>query len=118
MIDSTQTVAVDPAYTLLDGTALGPGSSGGPVWIYGAGGLPYVVGLVSNETLSLAVNGQIPSSNVQITKATYNQIATWESQDDKGALAPSVQVYDATLGKSVPDALTHLYARPVPGVQE
>ncbi len=30
MIDSTQSVSVDPSYTLLDGTSIGPGSSGGP----------------------------------------------------------------------------------------
>ncbi len=117
MIDSPQTVAVDPAYTLLDGTALGQGSSGGPVWIYGADALPYVVGLVSSESPVPATNGLLPSSNVQITGAVSNQIAAWVNQDDKGTPAPSVQVYDRTLGRSVPDLLTHFYAGPAAGVQ-
>jgi V8-like Glu-specific endopeptidase len=46
-VTSTQTDTVDPHYTLLDGTSIGAGSSGGPVWVRTASG-PEVVGLVSS----------------------------------------------------------------------
>lgn len=45
---STQTVVADPSFTLLDSTAIGEGSSGGPLWVENASG-PDVVGLVSSE---------------------------------------------------------------------
>lgn len=74
MIDTTETVSLDPTYSLLDGVDTGHGSSGGPVWIEGSGG-PYVVGLVSSG------NG-VQGYNVQITSAVFNQIENWVHQDD------------------------------------
>ncbi len=76
MINSQQTVTDDPNYTLLDGTALGQGSSGGPVWITGSDGLPYVVGVVSSAT---------PDGNgyfAQITSDAFNLLQSWINQDD------------------------------------
>ncbi len=118
MVDSTQTVAVDPRFTLLDGTSTGPGSSGGPVWHLGADGLPHVVGLVSSGLTDTGAGTQPAGWNVQITGAVQRQIAAWASQDDGGVPGPAVQAYDATLGRWVADALSHFYTGPVAGVQE
>jgi len=118
MVDSTQTVTVDPNFTTLMGTPTGEGSSGGPEWVYGAGGNPYVVGLVSAESVTTGANGQSIGFNLQITAPVLKQIMTWGSQDDSGVAGPFVQVYDTTGGTWVPDALTHLYTGPVPGIQE
>ncbi len=118
MVDSTQSMTVDPRFTVLDGVSIGEGSSGGPVWEYGADGLPYVVGVVSSGSVAKDANGQIAGFFTQITDTVSKQIAAWVRQDDNGAAGPSVQAYDATLGRSFPDALTHLYSGPVAGVQE
>jgi len=118
MVDSTQTVTVDPNFTTLMGTPTGEGLSGGPEWVYGAGGNPYVVGLVSAESVATGANGQSIGFNLQTTAPVLKQIMTWESQDDSGVAGPFVQVYDTTGGTWVPDALTHLYTGPVPGIQE
>jgi V8-like Glu-specific endopeptidase len=74
-VDSSQTVTRDPSYTLLDGTALGEGSSGGPVWIETAGG-PSVVGVVSSES-----NASTTGYNTLITTAAFTQIEAWLQQD-------------------------------------
>ena len=74
-VTSTQTDSVDPNYTLLDGTSIGAGSSGGPVWVETASG-PDVVGLVS----SIAPDGT--GYSVQITTSVLNQIEAWVAQDD------------------------------------
>jgi V8-like Glu-specific endopeptidase len=60
-------------YTVYAGTALGPGSSGGPVWIDGAEG-PQVVGLVSSGDGS-------SGTFTQITNAAFNTIEGWAAQD-------------------------------------
>ncbi|HET6607818.1 MAG TPA: trypsin-like peptidase domain-containing protein, partial [Rhodopila sp.] len=77
-INSSQLVYRDPNYTLLDGTSIGPGSSGGPVWVEYDGG-PYVVGLVSSSTIFGT------GYNALITTAAFNQIEAWVRQDDASA---------------------------------
>jgi V8-like Glu-specific endopeptidase len=79
-VDSVQTVSRDPNYTLLDGTSIGEGSSGGPVWIQTANG-PEVVGLVSSES-----DSSTEGYNTLITTAAFNQIETWVQQDDASSL--------------------------------
>jgi V8-like Glu-specific endopeptidase len=74
-VTSTQTVSVDPNYTLLDGTSIGDGSSGGPVWVETDSG-PEVVGLVSSS----ASDGT--GFNVQITTSVLDQIEAWVAEDD------------------------------------
>ena len=118
MVDSTQSVTVDPNFTVLDGVSIGEGSSGGPVWQYGADGLPYVVGVVSAGSVAKDASGQSTGFFAQLTAAVSKQVAAWVRQDDGGAAGPSVQAYDATLGQAVPDALSHFYAGPVAGIQE
>jgi V8-like Glu-specific endopeptidase len=76
MIDSAQTVRQDSQYTLLDGVSIGKGSSGGPVWIGGAGN-PHVVGLVSSESETNSTG-----YFTQITTAAFNQIQAWVALDD------------------------------------
>jgi hypothetical protein len=74
-VTSTQTVSLDPKFTLLDGTSIGDGSSGGPVWVETAAG-PEVVGIVSSATADGA------GFNVLITPSVLNQIDAWVAQDD------------------------------------
>jgi V8-like Glu-specific endopeptidase len=82
-VQSVQNVTQDPNYTLLDGTALGEGASGGPVWIETANG-PEVVGLVSSES-----NSSTKGYNTQITTTVFNQIQAWMQQDD-GSTLPTI----------------------------
>lgn len=82
-VNSSQTVALDPNYTLLDGTALGEGSSGSPVWISTADG-PSVVGLVSTGSDATGTG-----YNMLITTTAFNQIQSWIKQDDAGLVAPA-----------------------------
>ena len=72
--DIATIVTRDPTYTLLDGTSLGPGSSGGPVWI-DRNGAPTVVGIVSSQSSTTGYN-------VQITDRVYSQVQQWIAQDD------------------------------------
>jgi Ca2+-binding RTX toxin-like protein/V8-like Glu-specific endopeptidase len=74
-VDDAETLFQDPYYTLLEGTALGPGSSGGPVWINGANGQAEIVGLVSSGS---GRRGYF----VQITNAAATQIEAWVAADD------------------------------------
>jgi V8-like Glu-specific endopeptidase len=115
-IDSTQSVIRDPNYSLLDGTALGEGSSGGPVWIESAGG-PSVVGVVSSES-----NTNSTGYNNLITTAEFNQIEAWVQQDDSASSptpppppTPGVSVLDTTTGLPVP-ASVQPYTGPVSGL--
>lgn len=54
---------------IFSGVALGPGYSGGPVW-YEAGGIPYVVGVVSTASWGPSVSG------------TYAQLTEWINGND------------------------------------
>ncbi len=73
-VTSAQTTTLDPNYTVLDGTSLGEGSSGGPVWIASPSG-PLVVGLVSTASGTTGYDALI-------TPGALNQIETWVAQDD------------------------------------
>lgn len=76
MVDSQQTVSVSPFYSLLLGTSIGAGSSGGPVWIF-SNGQAEVVGTVSAQSLS-----DNTGYFNQITSSELAQIESWVSQDD------------------------------------
>lgn len=77
MVDDVQTVTTDPSYSIFDGTAIGAGSSGAPVWLLGADGKANVVGIVSSATDSTAYD-------MKITAAQATQIAAWVAADDAG----------------------------------
>jgi V8-like Glu-specific endopeptidase len=110
--NSQQMVTLNPAYTLLDGTSIGPGSSGGPVWVVGSNGQPEVVGLVSSG--EGGVGG--PGFFNQITTATVDKIDAWITQDE-ATIATLLTVEDITTGQPVtPTAPT--YAGPVSGIQQ
>jgi V8-like Glu-specific endopeptidase len=113
LMETTQeTVLQDPFYTVLDGTTIGPGSSGGPVWINGANGLPGVVGLVSTGE---GVSG--PGTFVQITDSVLNQIEAWVQQDDAVSNgAPTLAGYDTTTNQTF-TATGQSYSGPVQGIQ-
>jgi V8-like Glu-specific endopeptidase len=121
-VDSTQIVTLDPNYTLLDGTALGEGSSGGPVWIETAGGAS-VVGLVSSES-----DTNSTGYNNLITTAEFNQIEAWVQQDDAASTptptpiptptptpTPGLAIQDTTTGQPV-SAVAQPYTGPVSGL--
>jgi V8-like Glu-specific endopeptidase len=82
MVNSVQAVTQDPEYTLLDGTALGEGSSGGPVWYEGSDNVPKVVGLVS------AGNGA-DGTFVQLTSADLAEIQQWAAADGEALTSSS-----------------------------
>jgi V8-like Glu-specific endopeptidase len=116
-VDSSQNVFRDANYTLLDGTSLGEGSSGGPVWVEGAGGAQ-VVGLVSSGSGSTGYN-------TLITTSAFNQIQAWLRQDDSPPISPIphtptrtpwVGETDATTGISINPYMTP-YVGPVSGLE-
>jgi hypothetical protein len=74
-------------YTVLNGTALGAGSSGGPVWIEGTNG-PQVVGLVSSGNGS---NGTF----MQLTTSDIQQIQSWESAQETACFAAGTRIATA-----------------------
>ncbi len=89
-IDSVQYVGSSLPYNLLYGASLGPGSSGGPVWINGPGG-PTVVGTVSGG--DAAGNGYF----MRISAAVRATILSWVAQDDS---VPAVAGYiDSVTGQ-------------------
>jgi V8-like Glu-specific endopeptidase len=119
-VDSTQNVTLDPNYSLLEGTTLGEGSSGGPVWIETAGG-PSVVGVVSSDS-----DTNDTEYNNLITTPEFNQIEAWVQQDDATStptpllaptypFTPGVSVLDMTTGLPV-SASAQPYTGPVNGV--
>jgi V8-like Glu-specific endopeptidase len=71
-------------YTVLNGTALGAGSSGGPVWIEGAGG-PEIVGLVSSGSGSSGTFMQLTTSDIQT-------IQTWESAQETACFTAGTRI--------------------------
>lgn len=111
MVDSLQAITVDPNYSLFDGPSLGEGSSGGPVWVYGSDGTPYIVGLVSSANDSMGYD-------TQITTSVFNQIEAWVHQDDSASSQPLLQIYDTTKGTALTDILSQIYTGPVSGLQE
>jgi V8-like Glu-specific endopeptidase len=84
MDNSKQYVTVDHNYTLLDGTSIGKGSSGGPVWIDESGGESYVVGVVSSEVGGTGSTGYF----TEITASAFNQIEQWVSEDTSPSSEP------------------------------
>ena len=81
LVVSSQTVVDDPTYTLLDGAALGPGSSGAPVFVGGASD-PQVVGIVSSAAQATQVGVSPAGYNTLITNQAFNQIEQWVASDD------------------------------------
>ncbi|MBV9249201.1 MAG: trypsin-like serine protease [Acetobacteraceae bacterium] len=112
MENNPESVTRDPAYTLLDGTSIGAGSSGGPVWIYGANGTPAVVGVVSSADGGVGSKGFF----TQLTAAAVNQIQAWVAQDDASP-STGLSVLDTTTGQTV-TANAVPYTGPVSGLQE
>jgi V8-like Glu-specific endopeptidase len=111
MITSPQYVTQDPNYTVLDGSSLGHGSSGGPVWITGSDGSPRVVGVVSSEAGGAGVF-------TQITTTALNQIEAWVTRDDAVPVPPPtpvLSVNDTSVGTSV-SAIAQQYTGPVAGL--
>lgn len=80
LIDTVQTITSDPNYTIYESTPLGEGSSGGPVWNYGADGTTQLYGVVS------AVNGST-ALDVKLTAAKMAQIQAWVAMDDASLVA-------------------------------
>lgn len=74
-IDSVQYATRERGYTLLDTVSLGPGSSGGPLWIGGEGD-PHVVGVVSSGAAGNT------GYNALITASMFTTITGWLAQDD------------------------------------
>jgi V8-like Glu-specific endopeptidase len=108
-----ENLTVDPNFTVFEGATLGPGSSGGPVWVTDSNGLPFVVGLVSS---GLGGPGS-PGFFTQITTSAFNQITAWVAQDHNAAPAPTVSALDTTTGQSLP-ATAQSYTGPVAGLQD
>jgi V8-like Glu-specific endopeptidase len=122
MVDSFQTVVTDPPYSILVGTSLGAGSSGGPVWITPIGGSASVAGVVSSTD---SIHGYF----AELNQTTYNQIVAWENQDHSvvDLTTPAVITYQKMYGTAPSVAetsnLTHFdniqyaYAKSI-GVQD
>lgn len=113
-VTSQQNVSVVPGYTLLQGTALGAGSSGGPVWITDGSGSPEIVGLVSSGS------GMTGFDNL-ITNAEFDQIQSWVAQDDAQGTIPAaagtaLSAFDTTTQQAIP-AVGEAYSGPVSGLQ-
>jgi V8-like Glu-specific endopeptidase len=102
-----QNISLVPGYSLLQGLALGDGSSGGPVWTPGSNGTPTIDGLVST-------GGDGIGYNVQLTTSTVNEIEGWVAQDE--APTPPLTVFDTATNTAV-TATGSAYSGPVVGLQ-
>ena len=111
---SQQSVSLVPNFSVFQGISLGPGSSGGPVWITGSNGGPFVVGIVSGAGGTGGAG--TPGFFTQITTTVFNQIEAWVAQDDSPA-TPVLAVLDTTTAHVVP-ATAQPYTGPVAGLQE
>lgn len=99
--DLLETVTTSALSNVLMGTSLGPGSSGGPVWIGDASGAT-VVGTVSAG--SSTTNAGYFS---KITSATFGIIQGWVAQDDAAPVpAPLAGWIDTATGAPGSGALT------------
>jgi len=78
MEDVQENFTLNPYYSVLDGTSIGEGSSGGPVWVLGPNGLPDVVALVSSAEGGVGSPGFFS----EITPAAFTQIEAWVNQDN------------------------------------
>jgi V8-like Glu-specific endopeptidase len=102
-----QNLSLVPGYSILQGLALGPGSSGGPVWTPGANGTPVVDGLVSTSSGDTGYN-------VQLTTSAVSEIEGWVAQDQ--APAAPLTVFDTSKNAAV-TAAGSPYSGPVAGLQ-
>ncbi len=73
-----------PGYTLYQGTALGAGSSGGPVWVDGSDG-PHVVGIISSAS---GTTGYFTA----LTTTAFDTIEGWVSADDAPCFAAGTHI--------------------------
>jgi V8-like Glu-specific endopeptidase len=133
-ISDVETFVQNPNYSLLDGTSLGAGSSGGPVWITNMQGDPLVVGLVSSGDGGSGSAGFF----TEITQTAYAQIMRWVYQDEQApdtatptatptptpAPTPTqtgtpaaLAVLDTTTGQPLATVAQH-YGGPVSGIQQ
>lgn len=101
MIDDVQSISTDPAYTIYEGSAIGAGTSGAPVWITGPDGTPNLVGIVSSATADVAYD-------VKLTTDKAAQINAWVAADDKFSAAPpnSTPLLTPTPSATTPVAVT------------
>ena len=111
MESSLQEITLDPSHTLLDGTSIGDGSSGGPVWVTEGQGVPYIVAVVSSASDGAGSTGFF----TQITASAYNQIETWVKGDD--ASTPGLAVLNTTTGQPI-SATAQAYPGPVADLRE
>jgi V8-like Glu-specific endopeptidase len=111
MENSLQETTLDPSHTLLDGTSIGDGSSGGPVWVTEGQGVPYVVAIVSSASDGAGSTGFF----TQITASALNQIETWVKEDD--ASTPGLVVLNTTTGQPI-SATAQAYPGPVADLRE
>jgi V8-like Glu-specific endopeptidase len=102
-----QNISLLPGYSILQGQALGSGSSGGPVWAPASNGVPTVYGVVSTESDGIGYNAQI-------TTGALNQIEGWVAQDE--APTPPLSVFNTSTNAAVMASGTP-YAGPVAGLQ-
>jgi V8-like Glu-specific endopeptidase len=102
-----QNLSLVPGYSILQGLALGAGSSGGPVWTPGAHGTPTVDGLVSTA------DGET-GYNVQLTTSAASEIEGWAAQDE--APTPALTVFDTSTNTAVA-ASGSAYSGPVAGLE-
>ncbi|MBV8914264.1 MAG: trypsin-like peptidase domain-containing protein, partial [Acetobacteraceae bacterium] len=75
-VNTPESVSVAPNYSVLLGTSIGAGSSGGPIWTTDSSGQPYVEGVVS------AGDADGTGYFARLTDATRSQIENWMAQDE------------------------------------
>ncbi|WP_419759908.1 trypsin-like serine peptidase [Acidisoma sp.] len=102
-----QNIGLLAGYSILQGLALGPGSSGGPVWTPGSGGAPVIDGLVSTSNDGIGYNAQLTTSAV-------SEIEGWVAQDE--APTPPLTVFNTSTNEAV-TAAGSAYGGPVAGLE-
>jgi V8-like Glu-specific endopeptidase len=113
LVNQAETVTLNSQYSLLDGTSIGPGSSGGPIWVSSSSGTPEVVGLVSSGDTRTGTG-----YFVQLTSADITEIDGWVSTDEASASSSSgLTVEDTTTDTALPGT-AQAYPGPVTGVND
>lgn len=101
LVNSTQFVTQqNSSNTILQGTEIGEGSSGGPVWVSGSGGTPILAGVVS---AAIGATGYF----AEITSTIYSQILAWLNEDSPH-VAPTVNVHDVSVAANASIAASSL----------
>lgn len=108
LVSPVQVVTPLSGTNVLVGSALGPGSSGGPVWAPGADGTPTIYGLIS------AGNTQGTGFFNGIDSSELSQIQEWIAQDE--VPSPPLTVFDATANSTIQTSGS-AYVGPVAGLQ-